>query len=222
MASSWRQDNVDRVQEAPFDGDRAWSVERTLRDGSVVTIRGLWPEDRDEVRRGFGALSPESRYLRFLQHAAGELSEELLTYLTSVDQKNHVALCATTASPDLKSERGIGVARFIRLPEAPDTAEAAVTVVDDMQRKGVATVLLRELMRCAEHGGIKTIRAEVLADNETMRTMLERAGATRVEMRSGGGTIAYDLRIAPPSANVFDILRAAAETMAIRMRRPFE
>jgi GNAT superfamily N-acetyltransferase len=206
-----------RRVDAPFDGDRAWSVQRTLRDGSVVTIRGLWPEDRDEVRRGFSALSPESRYLRFL-HAGGGLTEELLTYLTNVDQNDHVALCAIAASPDLKAERGIGIARFIRLEDAPETAEAAVTVVDDMQRKGVATVLLAELMKCAEHHGIKTIRAEVLRDNETMRTMLERAGAKRVDGESGAGTIAYDLRIAPPAQpNVFELLRTAAETMAMRL-----
>jgi ribosomal protein S18 acetylase RimI-like enzyme len=205
--------------ETPFGGERGWSVERTLRDGSVVTIRGLWPEDREEVRRGFSALSPESRYLRFLQHPGGELSEELLGYLTDVDQKNHVALCAVVTSPDLKVERGVGVARFIRLEGHPETAEAAVTVVDDMQRKGIASVLLRELMRSAEHHGIKTIRAEVLADNDTMRGLLERAGAQKIEQQSGDGMIAYDLRIAPPaSPNVFELLRAAAETMAVRMR----
>jgi len=209
---------VDATEERPFDGDRAWRVERTLRDGSTITIRGLWPEDREEVRRGFAALSPESRYFRFLQLGNTALSEELLTYLTDVNQRDHVALCAIAVSPDLKTERGIGVARFIRLKDAPDTAEAAVTVVDDMQRRGVATALLAELMRAAEAMGIQRIRAEVLADNETMRTMLETAGAQQVEGDSGTGTIAYDLRIAPGPTSIFDILRAAAQTMAMRIR----
>lgn len=32
----------------------------------------------------------------------------------------------------------MGVARFVRLAERPDTAEAAVTVIDDWQGRGVA------------------------------------------------------------------------------------
>lgn len=210
--------------DAPFDGDPAWRVRRLLRDGTPVTIRPVTPEDREELRRGLLELSPHSLYLRFM-HVATLPTEELLTYLTSVDQKDHVALGATIESPDLKTERGIGIARFVRLEGSPETAEAAITVVDDMQRKGVATVLLVELLRAAKARGIRTIRAEVLADNETMRLILDRAGARKVPAECGEGTIAYDLAIASDheadkhEPSFFDVLRGAAETMALRFRR---
>lgn len=210
--------------DPPFDGDPAWRVRRQLRDGTSVTIRPVTPEDREELRRGLLELSPQSRYLRFM-HVSTLPTDELLTYLTCVDQKDHVALGATIESPDLKTERGIGIARFVRLEESPDTAEAAITVVDDMQRKGVGTVLLVELLRAARTRGIRTIRAEVLADNGTMRTILEGAGATKVLAECGEGTIAYDLAIAGERAtekeepSLFEVLRGAAETMALRFRR---
>lgn len=210
--------------ETVFDGDPAWSVTRFLRDGTRVTIRPVTPEDREELRRGLVELSPQSRYLRFM-HVATAPTDELLTYLTSVDQKDHVALGASIESPDLKTERGVGVARFVRLDGSTEIAEAAITVVDDMQRKGVGTVLLVELLRAAKARGVRTIRAEVLADNDAMRTILERAGARKVLADSGEGTIAYDLSIddgretEKPAPSLFEVLRGAAETMALRFRR---
>jgi RimJ/RimL family protein N-acetyltransferase len=209
--------------EPAFDGDPSWRAIRTLRDGTPITVRPVTPDDREELRRGFLELSPESRYFRFL-NSGTVASEEMLTYLTSVDQRDHVAIGATMESPDLKTERGIGIARFVRLEGAPETAEAAITVVDDMHRRGVGTVLLRELVRAAEVHGIRTVRAEVLADNDTMRNILERAGAKKVLAECGVGTIAYDVAIHEPSEgareqSIFDVLRGAAETMALRFRR---
>ncbi|MBX3213810.1 MAG: GNAT family N-acetyltransferase [Labilithrix sp.] len=204
-----------------FAGDPAWRVTRELRDGTRVVVRPVTPDDREELRRGFLALSPESRYFRFLGVAAIP-SDELLSYLTSVDQRDHVAIGATLESPDLKSERGVGVARFVRLEGSAHTAEAAITVADDMHRRGVATVLLRELLRAAKVRGIRALRAEVLADNDTMRAILERAGAVKVLAECGEGTIAYDLAIGDDrekEPSLFDVLRGAAETMALRFRR---
>ncbi len=207
-----------------FDGDPSWRVTRVLRDGTAVTLRPVTPDDREEIRRGLLELSPQSRYLRFM-HVATLPTDELLDYLTQVDQRDHIAIGASIESPDLKTERGVGIARFVRLDGLRDTAEAAITVVDDMQRRGLGTVLLVELLRAAKARGIRRIRAEVLADNDTMRMILERAGATKVPSECGDGTIAYDLAIvdersAEKSApSVFEVLRGAAETMALRLRR---
>ncbi|MBX3205197.1 MAG: GNAT family N-acetyltransferase [Labilithrix sp.] len=211
------------LDDPAFSGDPAWRVTRALRDGTLVVVRPVTPDDREELRRGFLELSPESLYFRFL-HVGAMPTDDLLTYLTSVDQKDHVAIGATLESPDLKTERGVGIARFVRLEGVENTAEAAITVVDDMHRRGVATVLLRELLRAAKVRGIQTLRAEVLADNDTMRAILERAGAARVLAESGEGTIAYDLTIgderqAEKEPSLFEVLRGAAETMALRFRR---
>jgi RimJ/RimL family protein N-acetyltransferase len=200
-----------------FDGSPTWKVVRMLRDGTPITIRPILPEDRDDLRRAFRETSANTRYLRFLG-AVGELSEEMLTYLTEVDQKNHIALVATMTSPDLKTERGVAVARVIRLPGEDDVAEAAITVADDMQKRGVGSALALELERAARASGIRTIRAEVLEGNAAMRSILEGAGARRVDAREGSGTLSYDIEIPPIHENpsrIVDVLRGAAKTMAM-------
>jgi GNAT superfamily N-acetyltransferase len=198
--------------DEPFDGSDAWKVVRTLRDGTEITIRCITPGDREELRRAFQQTSAQTRYLRFLG-VVGELSDSMLTYLTCVDQKDHIALVATMASPDLKTERGVGVARVIRLAGTDDIGEAAITVTDDMQRRGVGSALAHEIERAARIRGIRHIRAEVLEGNAAMRAILENAGAKRVDSGASAGTLSYDIAIEPPpppAARLAEILRSVA------------
>lgn len=88
-----------------------------LRDGSAVQIRPIEPDDIDALLRGFQALSPESRYRRFLA-PLNRLSDEQLRYLTVVDHHDHEALVAVS-DPD---EEPVGAARFIRAEDRPSTA----------------------------------------------------------------------------------------------------
>lgn len=207
---------MDRDLDPPFEGDPAWRVVRTLPGGVAITIRPILPTDRDELRRAFHAVSQRTKYLRFLA-VVGDLSEDMLTYLTCVDQKDHVALVATTASPDLKTDQGAGVARFIKVDEG--VAEAAITVADDWQRRGVGTALARELARAAKARNIHVIRAEVLENNATMRAILEAAGATRGA--TSDGIISYDVPIEPATMveRLRQVMRGAAQTMAVTIRR---
>ena len=145
-----------------------------LSDGTRVEVRSLRAEDRDELARAFARLSPASRYARFLG-SKRELDDEELRFLTEVDGRDHVAIVAVRDSDDLKSEIGLGVARFIRLPPG-DVAEAALTVADAAQNKGLGRVLLEVLAVLAKEQGIRAFRAEVLADNARMRRLLEGSG----------------------------------------------
>ncbi|AKV04047.1 acetyltransferase, GNAT family [Labilithrix luteola] len=230
---SARRSSPSSKRDVPFTGKPSWRVTRHLADGTAVTIRPILPDDREELKRAFLEASPQTRYLRFLG-SVNELSDEMLTYLTNVDQKKHVALVATITSPDLKAERGVGVARFIVLDESPDVVDAAITVADDMQRKGIGSLLLRELERAARVRNIRTIRADVLADNARMRAILEAAGGKPSSTPTSepprivagvedeyAGTISYDIELGPPapSPNLLDVLRGAAQTMAVKFRR---
>lgn len=209
-------DDADRAGDRAFDGDPSWRVTRTLRDGTVIGVRPIMPEDREELRRAYRAASARTRYLRFLG-SMSDLDEKTLTYLTDVDQQDHVALVATLTSPDLKTERGIGVARFIRLASNESAAEAAISVADDMQRKGVGTILAHEIERAARLRGVKTIRADVLEGNTAMRAILEDAGAKRVDAGDQQGTLSYDIDLTNEAAHtksLMDILRATAQAMS--------
>jgi GNAT superfamily N-acetyltransferase len=144
-----------------------------LRDGTRVLIRPIEPEDKALLTAGFEQLSEQSRYRRFLAPVP-KLTEAQLTYLTEVDHDAHDALVAVDADAPW---RGYGVARYVRLKDQPDVAEAAVTVIDEYQGRGLGTLLLALLARLAIARGIGRFRAYVLEENRPMRDLLESLGA---------------------------------------------
>lgn len=147
-----------------------------LNDGTRVLVRPIRPDDKGRLQEGLKLLSPRSRFLRF--HAVVDrLTDEQLSYLTEVDQHDHAALVAL--DEDRPDHPGIGVARYIRLEDERDVAEAAVAVVDEYQGRGLGTALLGILGRTALDNGVRTFRNYVLAENEAMLGLLDEIGATR-------------------------------------------
>jgi GNAT superfamily N-acetyltransferase len=153
----------------------------TLRDGSEIRVRQGHGEDRDLLLRGFERLSDESRYRRFLAPMP-ELSEAMIAYLTTLDHHDHEALIAV----DAETSEGIGVARYVRNPSRPNTAEVAVTVIDEWQGRGVGTILLELIGSRARDEGIDTFTAMALASNTEVLEVLEALGPVYVVDRESG------------------------------------
>ncbi len=181
-----------------------------LRSGQRVLVRALRPDDGPGLAEAFEQLSETSRYRRFFA-AKPHLSEQSLAYFTDVDHHDHEALVAV--APD--SGQLIGVARFIRDPREPDQAEVAVTVIDSWQRRGLGTVLLRELAQRAAEEGIGHFTAQILADNRPMLTLAHRLG--HAETTRDGTTVSARIELpaaprqaATSSSDGYDLLRAAA------------
>jgi hypothetical protein len=65
----------------------------TLKDGAVVHIRPIRPEDDHALVGIFNQLSPQTVYQRFFQ-ALPELSPGMARYLANVNQTNRMALSA--------------------------------------------------------------------------------------------------------------------------------
>jgi len=197
--------------------------EHVLPDGTRILLRLIRPDDGDELRQGFARLSPATRYYRFFSELP-RLSDAMVDYLTQVDGINHVAIIAEMDSPDLKTGTGLGIARFIRLEEDPTVAEAAVTVIDEAQGRGIGKLLLAALADAARERGIKTFRGQVLASNETMRHLLDELGAN---VRSDDGEVlVFDVPLSHASEGEAEhhehplqrLLRAAAESIAALRR----
>ncbi|MEA2683504.1 MAG: hypothetical protein QOK05_1832 [Chloroflexota bacterium] len=148
--------------------------ETILKDGTRVLFRPIQPADKASLQHGLAQLSPESRYRRFFA-PIDHLSDEQLEYFTEVDQVNHVAWVAIL--PDLAGSPLVGVARYVRLANDPEAAEAAVTVIDAHQGKGIGRALLRVLAEVAIKGGVKRFTLFVLSENETMMGLMHEAGA---------------------------------------------
>lgn len=160
-----------------------------LRDGSTVVARPITPDDREAFLATFERLGEESRYLRFLTPVP-RLSESQVDYLVEVDHENHEALIAF----ELETGKGVGIARFVRDPEEPAMAEAAVAVADDWQGRGIGKALCRLLADRARQEGIERFDATLLARNQGMLSVLEAIGPTRV-VSSESGTIAVEVSL---------------------------
>lgn len=183
-----------------------------LRDGSEVVVRPIEPEDREQLAAEFLRLSPESRYRRFLAPMS-RLNEEMLDYLTRVDHHDHEALVAL----DSATGEGAGVARFVRLEDRPDVAEAAVTVADAWQGRGLGTLLLELIAARARQEGIRSFTALMLAENTEMMELLERLGPVRVVDRELG-TVEVESPL--PSEGLSPELRSLLRLLAAGPRTP--
>jgi len=197
----------------------------TLKDGTRVVLRMVRPSDREHLRRGFARMSPKSRYFRFFT-AKESLSEEELRRLTEVDGENHVAIGAVRPGNDGDGE-GLGIARFFRLRDEPDVAEPAIAVVDDFQGRGLGTLLLHRLGAAAMERGITCFRCEVLADNQRMRSILEKASPDAWFARPVGGIVELELRLPhamleePARKSTMEDLfsHVASEAISVRLGR---
>ncbi len=176
-----------------------------LADGSQVRLRPVCPTDKRLLAGGLAHLSPESRYRRFLA-PIHELSKAQLRYFTEVDHHDHEAIAAL----DPVTGEGVGIARFVRLPERPQVAETAVTVVDEWQGRGLGTLLLDALAERARQEGITTFSAVLLATNHEMLELFERIARVRVVDRTTGTVqVEFDLPPAGLSPQLRELLRAS-------------
>ncbi len=151
--------------------DEHYEESTELHSGAIAIIRLIRPSDKENLRQGMAELSEESRHLRFFSARSG-LSAAELRYLTEVDGVDHLALVAGLPQPD-GTLHGIGVARFVRLKDRQDAAEAAIVVVDDMQRNGLGTILLARLGAAALERGITHFVSDFLSGNEGVRKLIE-------------------------------------------------
>jgi RimJ/RimL family protein N-acetyltransferase len=88
--------------------------------------------------------------------------------MADVDNRTLGGALLALARDDQGCEQAVGVARLARQPAQPDSpeAEAAVVVRDDFQGRGVGSELLRRLVLLAKQMGVRTLIAEIEADNE--------------------------------------------------------
>jgi GNAT superfamily N-acetyltransferase len=196
-------------------------VERVaLRDGTEVVLRLVVPADKELLETGFHGWSPESRYARFLSMKT-TLTEDELRYLTEVDQENHFALGAVKENPETGEKIGLGIARFIRLPDLHATAEAAIAVADEAQGRGLGKLLFLRLCAAAAERGLERFQCEVLGSNAGMAGLIKTISPERT-VEIGGGVMSIEMvlpHVTPteppeavaPDSSLYRMLRAAAQ-----------
>ncbi len=165
-----------------------YASDEVLKDGQTVRLRPIRPDDLDAMMAMWGRLSPETIRLRFF--ALRKMDREQMRRFVELDLSSRFALVA--------EQHGeiVGVGRFDRLPEQPDTAEFAITVQDDQQGRGLGTTLLRALMAPARDMGVTHFHGDILTDNRSMLRVMRDAGFEPA-MQSYGDTVTATFTTTP-------------------------
>jgi acetyltransferase len=143
-----------------------------LSDGTPVTIRPIQPQDGELAQEFVRGLSDEARYFRFMDPLR-ELTPRMVSHFTSVDHDLHLALIAVSEAGGRDVE--VGVARYVAAPDR-ERCEFSIVVADEWQKKGLGTLLMRELIAAARAAGIREMFGEVLATNAKMLRFVVRLG----------------------------------------------
>jgi predicted CoA-binding protein/GNAT superfamily N-acetyltransferase len=147
------------------------AVDALLRDGRVVTVRPVRPEDRDALERLHAGASARNRYLRFFStddvmprsyadHLATAGGDTIAVVAVAGDDVVAVASAEPASGAD----------------EPADEAEVALMVADGLHGAGAGTLLLEHLAAVAVDRGIRRFTAEVMAENGAMMRVFLHAG----------------------------------------------
>ena len=140
-----------------------------LNDGTDIVIRPIRPEDAEIEAKFVRELSKESKYFRFM-NSIQELSQEMLVRLTQIDYHNEMALIAVRPLED--GEDQIGVARYSTNVDRK-SCEFALVVADKWHGKGIAHLLMRNLMEVARDRELEIMEGQVLSDNKRMLELMK-------------------------------------------------
>jgi GNAT superfamily N-acetyltransferase len=150
-----------------------------------------------------------------------KLTERMLRQLTQTDDWDHLAIIAEPVTED--GATALGVARYVRLRDTPETAEASVAVIDEMQRKGLGRLLLNTLVEAARERGIQRFRASILAENEAGKLLLQSLDE-HATARIEDGLRVYELDLPEPSlealfaAPIYRLFKLVAEGLQTVLR----
>jgi acetyltransferase len=163
----------------------AWPRAEHSSDGAAYRVRPMTLDDAAREREFILALSPESRFQRFM-HCIREPSDELIAQLVDVDAHARMALVAVVGAPP--DERIIGVARYAADANGHD-CEFGVAVADAWQCRGIGTTLARLLFEYAAREGFRSIYGHILANNLRMLELAEWLGLTIEPVTPGQTTV---------------------------------
>jgi RimJ/RimL family protein N-acetyltransferase len=160
-----------------------------IKDG-VAWLRPLRRDETEPLHAVFDAMSPTSRYTRYLSPAT-TLSRDMTRLLTAIDGTDHVAWLATI------DERPAGIARYVKAD--PTTAELAFEVTDHHHGRGLGTALIDTVTTIAAAAGITDLQASVLGSNQASKRLLSLVGLALTRQEGGVFHAAGPLRLLQPA-----------------------
>src|SRR6201993_1112594 len=140
----------------------------SLRDGTVLGLRPLRPEDEPLLHDLAAHMSREDLRLRFFTPVQG-LTHAVAVRLSQLDYDRELALLAECHGTAL------GVVHFFADPDKL-RAEYAIAVRSDWKGRGVGFLLMNRLIHIAGQRGLGELVGEVMRENEPMLQMCRELG----------------------------------------------
>jgi acetyltransferase len=155
-----------------------------LPSGPTVLVRPIRADDKRMLSEGLERLSDLSVQRRFLSPKRKFTASEL-RYLTEVDGRDHVAFVAEAPADPVR--RIVAVGRFVRLQEDPEAAEIAIVVADDLQGRGLGSLLGRRLADEARRLGIRRFTATMASENTPAHRLMAKLTSHLERRHAGAG-----------------------------------
>jgi RimJ/RimL family protein N-acetyltransferase len=165
----------------------------TLADGTRVNVRAIRLNDRETVLSAFNKLDREAVYTRFF-FPKKSLSDNDLRAITDVDFDRVVALVVTGTAVDGETLIGGGRYAVGDDTDAGSNAELAFISSEAWRGRGVASLLLKHLVRIGKERGLSRFEAHVLPQNRPMLAVFRRSGLP-MTTESDGGTVRVTLSL---------------------------
>lgn len=145
--------------------------------GKEFSIRPIRPEDEPMVVNFHQNLSEQSVYLRYFRsfQLSQRVQHERLTRICFVDYDRDMVLVAEEENAETGEKKIVGIGRLTKTHGSTE-AEFAMLVVDDHQRRGIGTQLLKRLLEIGRQEGVERVVAYMLGENRGMRLISKRLG----------------------------------------------
>jgi acyl-CoA hydrolase/GNAT superfamily N-acetyltransferase len=147
-------------------------VRKVTRSGLNLLIRPVKISDEPMLKEFFYSLSNESMYQRFIS-ARRDIPHDVLQKFVAVDYFTKMVLVAIQEDDDRQLICGLGQ---YGMNSDTYTADVALVVRDDFQKKGVAGELLSYLTYLAKRQGLLGFTAEVLVGNDPVFKLFKKMG----------------------------------------------
>ncbi|MGQ9873420.1 bifunctional acetate--CoA ligase family protein/GNAT family N-acetyltransferase [Leptodesmis sp.] len=161
------------IRPYPLQYVQPWN----LKNGQIVIIRPIRPEDEPLMVKFHATLSEQSVYFRYFHLVAlkQRTSHDRLVQICFADYDREMVLVAEGADPKTGEAEIFGVARLSK-QYGTDSAEFSLLVSDRIQGQGLGTELMRRLLQVGREEQLHRIWGEILVENTAMQRICEKLG----------------------------------------------
>ncbi|WP_273860575.1 bifunctional acetate--CoA ligase family protein/GNAT family N-acetyltransferase [Photobacterium sp. GSS17] len=181
-----------------FEGDRQrrlairpypkeYEEQVALKDGSMILLRPILPEDEPMHAEFISRVSMDDLYKRFFSDV-GEFNHEALANFTQIDYDREMAFVAVREEINKNGEAVPSIIGVTRALSDPDNIEAefAILVRSDLKGIGLGSILMNKIIRYSRERGLKRMTGITMPSNRGMIMLAQKVGfEIDVQMEDG-------------------------------------